>query len=273
MKNALHFKIQSQPDETTCGPTCLQAVYQYFDDGLPLERVIADIPALDEGGTLAVLLGCHALRRGYSATIYTFNLKVFDPSWFKGGQAGPGELNVAPRAACEQPTSTSQEGSPARDDQPAANLTERQRFLIDRLNRQMAVKDSSKLRLACQSYAQFLALGGAVEMHDLNAGLIRHYLDRRIPVLTGLSATYLYRCQREIARTNKPDDVRGVPTGHFVVLCGYHSDSDRVAVADPYLANPLGVENYYDVHVERLICAILLGVITYDANLLIIRPQ
>ena len=33
--------------------------------------------------TLAVLLGCHALRRGYEATIYTFNLQVFDPTWFE----------------------------------------------------------------------------------------------------------------------------------------------------------------------------------------------
>ena len=68
----------------TCGPTCLQAVYRYFGDDLPLEQVVAETPSLAEGGTLAVLLGCHALRRGYQATIYTFNLDVFDPSWFEG---------------------------------------------------------------------------------------------------------------------------------------------------------------------------------------------
>ncbi len=29
------------------------------------------------------MLGNHALRRGYHAHIYTYNLNVFDPTWFK----------------------------------------------------------------------------------------------------------------------------------------------------------------------------------------------
>jgi len=35
------------------------------------------------GGTLAVNLANHALRRGYRALIVTYNLTVFDPSWFR----------------------------------------------------------------------------------------------------------------------------------------------------------------------------------------------
>jgi len=82
MQTRLILDIQPQPDETTCGPTCLQAVYRYYDDDLPLEQVIEEHRQLREGGTLAVFLACHALRRGYKATIYTYNLEVFDPSWF-----------------------------------------------------------------------------------------------------------------------------------------------------------------------------------------------
>ena len=71
--------MQPQPDDMTCGPTCLHAVYRYFDDDVPLEQVVGEASMLDEGGTLAVLLGCHAQRRGYEASIYTYNLDVFDP--------------------------------------------------------------------------------------------------------------------------------------------------------------------------------------------------
>lgn len=276
MKASLQFKILSQPDDTTCGPTCLQAVYRYFGDDMPLEALIADIPSLDEGGTLAVLLGCHALRRGYQATIYTYNLKVFDPTWFYGRRVLHGGRDLESGARPWRPLVRSEHDQRFRlgDDSAAAEqLSDRQQFLIDRLNRQLESKDSQKVKFACRAYAEFLSLGGQVEMHDLNVGLIAHFLDRGIPVLTGLSATYLYRCEREIARNCKPDDIRGVPSGHFVVLCGYNAVSGSVSVADPYLANPLGAENYYDVHVERLICAILLGVITYDANLLIVHPR
>ncbi|MEP0845702.1 MAG: peptidase-C39 like family protein, partial [Phycisphaerae bacterium] len=78
----LPFEIQPQPDDATCGPTCLHAVYRYFGDCLDLHQVISEVPTLPDGGTLAVLLGCHALRRGYRVTIYTYNLQVFDPTWF-----------------------------------------------------------------------------------------------------------------------------------------------------------------------------------------------
>ena len=56
MESRLHFDILPQPDPTTCGPTCLHAVYRYHGDEMPLARVIAETPALEEGGTLAVLL-------------------------------------------------------------------------------------------------------------------------------------------------------------------------------------------------------------------------
>ena len=42
-------------------------------------------------------------------------------------------------------------------------------------------------------------------------------------------------------------------------------------IADPFIGNPLADDShYYDVRVNRLIRAILLGVMTYDANLLVI---
>src|SRR5574340_1066956 len=74
-----------QPDETTCGPTCLDAIYRYWGEGSRLAEVIARTRKMELGGTFAVFLACDALRQGYQATIYTYNLTVFDPTWFAPG--------------------------------------------------------------------------------------------------------------------------------------------------------------------------------------------
>ena len=58
-------------------------------------------------------------------------------------------------------------------------------------------------------------------------------------MITGLSATYLYRAVRDIPDTNADDDVRGEPVGHFVVLTGYRRDTREILIADPLEGNPL----------------------------------
>ncbi len=243
MNRQLHLEILPQPDDSTCGPTCLHAVYRYYGESFPLSDIIGESGKLDEGGTLAVLLGCDALRRGYKAKIFTFNLKAFDPTWF------PDRRRKAKSGGKLSTTS-----------------------LVRKLQAQAEVKASVKLATACQAYIDFLQLGGKIEMRDLTAALIRRYLKRSIPILTGLSSTYLYRAPRECGPPWVDDDVRGFPQGHFVVLCGYDARSRMVQVADPYLPNPLGEEHHYEVGLDRLVCAILLGVLTYDANLLVIEP-
>jgi len=67
--------------------------------------------------------------------------------------------------------------------------------------------------------------------------------------------------------------VRGFPTGHFVVLHGYDAGTDSVLVADPYHGNPLSDGHTYRVGIVRLLGAIMLGVLSYDGNLLVIEPQ
>lgn len=228
----LTVPIARQPDDTTCGPTCLHTIYRYYGEAVELDEVIAETVALEGGGTLDVFLACDALRRGFDAAIYTYNLTVFDPSWFG--------LNRAE--------------------------------LIGRLRRQREIKHDPKLRLACEGYINFLDLGGRVRFVDLSRRLLRRLLSKRTPILTGLSATYLYRSVREHGETAEPDDVRGEPAGHFVVLSGYNRADKTVRVSDPYLPNPSGHEHEYWVHIDRLIGAILLGVLTYDANLLVITP-
>jgi hypothetical protein len=234
MEGSLPVEMRPQPDETTCGPTCLEAIYRFHGNHVPLEDVIADVPTLKEGGTLGVLLAVDALRRGYGATIYTYNLTQFDPTW------------LAPRQL---------------DDLP------------DRLRQQARHKRLAKLQVATEGYIEFIERGGVIKLEDLTTGLIRRYLKRSLPILCGLSATFLYRSPREIGHTNTPDDIRGEPAGHFVVLCGYDPERREVLVADPLHSNPLSSETRYWIGIERVLCAVLLGIVTYDANLLIIEPR
>ncbi|MDX5436347.1 MAG: peptidase-C39 like family protein [Pontibacter sp.] len=229
------IKIHTQPDDSTCGPTSLHAVYRYFKDLIQLSEVIKEVPSLDEGGTLEVLLACHALKRGYRARIYTYNLFIFDPTWI--------------------------------------GLSNEE--IIVKLEEQLKYKKGSKFNRATQAYIEFLRLGGELRCRDLTKQLLRDYFEQGIPLLTGLSATYLYQSAREFGDENGEsvyDDVRGFPMGHFVVLCGFGEEQKSIVVADPYRENPYFKDNYYEVKATHLINSIMLGMATYDANLLAIQP-
>lgn len=232
MDSELAFTISPQPDPTTCGPTCLHAIYRYFGDDISLADVIKEtFQWEDGGGTVDVFLANHALRRGYKATLYTCNVQMFDPTWF------------------------TREGVD----------------IAERLRAQAAVKKKKRLQIATQGYLEFLSLGGKLRFSELTPGLIRQYLRRSIPILTGLSATYLYNDPRELP-SGQPDDILGKPVGHFVVLYGYRPEEREVLIADPDVPNSIAEGHYYAERIERVISAILLGILTYDANLLILEP-
>ena len=228
-----NLRIEAQPDDDTCGATALHAVYGHFGDVRPLEQVIQEVHHMEEGGTLAVLLGIHALQRGYHARIYSYNLAVFDPTW--------------------------------------ATLSAE--ALRRKLIAQTRIKEGKKLHAACLAYACLLKEGGMICFEDATPALLARFFDENMPVLAGLSATYLYQSKREYADTKGRSiyhDLRGRPMGHFVVLRGM--ENKQVMVADPYYDNPLAEGQAYEVPVGRLINSIMLGIVTYDANLLILSP-
>lgn len=225
--------VHQQPDDVTCGPTCLQAVYAFH--GLPLElsQVIASVRRLDHGGTLGVLLGLDALQRGFLATLYTYNLHIFDPSWFAG-----------------------------------------RRDLRAELRRQLEIRSDRRLRSAIEAYADFVEHGGELRHEELTPELLTDLVLQGYPPITGLSATYLYGCQREVfdGDRSRYDDVHGEPVGHFVVVSGVDARTGGFRISDPSRDNPLQGSGTYWVSPHRLVGAILLGVTTYDGNLLVVRP-
>lgn len=236
MNTNLCFDIRRQPDAATCGPTCLHALYRYYGDVITLDEVVAQVPQWQAGGTLAVYLALHALRRGYQTTILPYNLTVFDPTW---KELGTGRI-------------------------------------MEKLKAQLPhKKELPGFEEVTQAYLDYLALGGRLKFKVITPTLIRTHLKSGTPILTGLSATYLYNDAREIERHGKwvADDVRGHSCGHFVVLSGYRKENRSVQVADPLVPNPIAEGRYYDVDIYRLVCAIMLGILTYDGNLLIVRKK
>ena len=220
-----------QPDDVTCGPTCLAQVYRFYDYDKSLEEVIRETRRNPDGGTMAVDLGVSALRNGFFATIYPYELRVFDPSWW--------DLE---RLA-----------------------------LIEKLEQRAETVESRKLERTLRSYISYLRLGGHVRFREMRTQLLERILRSGRPILTGLSATYLYRSRREFQE--KYDDIHGDPVGHFVVICGYYPKSDRFVVRDPSSHIPFSRTGRYTVTSERLIPAILLGDVTYDAVLLVLGKR
>ena len=127
----MDLTILPQPDDNSCGPTSLHAVYRYYDLEVDLTQLIADISSLETGGTLAVYLGIDALRRGMEATIYSYNLKMFDPTW--------------------------------------ANLDTH--ALIDKLEQQQEFKKKKRFLQASQAYIAFLRQGGRILFDQLTPEL------------------------------------------------------------------------------------------------------
>lgn len=228
------LEVRQQPDDVTCGPTCLQALYAFYGEPRSLDEVITSVRSLKHGGTLGVLLGIDALERGYQATLYSYNLDVLDPSWF---------------------------AEPHRD-------------LRAELARQLEVREDPQLRGSVQAYLDFLDAGGDIRHEALTPELLADIVLEGSPPITGLSATYLYGCQREVfdGTSSRYDDVLGEPVGHFVVISGFDPASGDFRISDPSQDNPLHGSGTYWVKPHRLIGAIFLGVTTYDGNLLIVRP-
>lgn len=226
-----------QPDDVTCGPTCLKKVYNFYGLALEVEEIAGEIDRNEDGGTLAVFLGISALQRGFGARIFSYDLRIFDPSW----------------AAL-----------------PMQELAEKVHQRIPYL------KTAKGIRTAT-AYLRFLELGGELCFEELTPKLLRDILDRDHPVLAGLSATHLYRMSRErhdpATHDLVDDDVAGDSVGHFVVIVGYEQWGRRFSVRDPSAHVPLSEDGRQVVDAQRLINSILLGDLTYDAVLLEVWPD
>lgn len=229
----LPVERRPQPDDVTCGPTSLWQVYRYYGLDVELDEVIAETPRNPDGGTLIVHLGVSALQRGFKPTLFPYSLQVFDPTW----------KHLSATA------------------------------LADKLRRRAERVGEARPELArvITAWIELVERGGVVEFREFSRDLFVELLAEGRPVLTGLSATYLYQTPRELGPDY--DDVGGDPVGHFVVVSGYDPTHDELVLCDPSTHIPF--EHHagrYPVKTDRLIRSILLGLYTYDAVLMVLEP-
>jgi len=217
-----------QPDDISCGPTCLHQVLRFHGSRVDAPELSPLITRNDDGGTQAVFLALAAQRLGFTSTLYPYDLRVFDPTWF----------------------------SLPRED------------LVEKLRRREAVVRRRKLAASVRGYRLFLEAGGEIRFEELSRQLVVGILRRGHPVICGLSATHLYRQARERPADNEPDDVAGEPVGHFVVVNGFERGGRSLLVTDPWPHAPFPRGGPYSVPSQRLLNAVLLGDVTYDAVLL-----
>ena len=190
---------------------------------------------LEGGGTLGVFLGLDALKRGFDATIHSVNLEIFDPTW----------VNLSMEA------------------------------LADKLRQEYAAKHRAKLRVAIKAYLRFIELGGIVSLKDFKPGLFDRYFKKNVPLIAGVSTTFLYQSKREYTNSDNMsvfDDIHGDPMGHFVVVYG-ENEEKKFLIADPDCTNPIAHDHYYAVERNRLVHSILLGILTYDSLILAVQPK
>ncbi len=230
-----------QPDDTTCGPTCLAQVMRAFGADVDVPSLAASLCRNPDGGTLAVHLGQLALDRGWRARLYPFGMRVFDPTWW--------EVDL---------------------DRIAALLGARAHAL-----------PAGSARDEVLAWQRFVASGGRLGFHEPSPELFVDILATGRPVICGLNATRLYREPRTIPETNASDPVHGWPAGHFVTVVGYTGGGRHLHVVDPSPDAPFDAGGArhgdrrlgrYPLPSDRLIHAILLGDVTRDAVLLEVWP-
>jgi hypothetical protein len=163
----LNLHVSKQPDDESCGITCLQAIYDYYSHPTTLDKLKHEIEHWQTGGTVAVNLARHALGHGFKAEIHTYNIKIFDPTW---NGLEPKELSL--------------------------KLKKRQRKIR-----------SKKQKKVINFYLDYLKKGGVLKFDDLNEDLLTSLFKAHHPIICGLSATYLYQNMRETSDNEEDDIV------------------------------------------------------------------
>ena len=61
-KSGINFEIYARPDDTSCSPACLQALYAYYNDNVNLDNRIGEVQTLEGGAPLLSFCDAMPLR-------------------------------------------------------------------------------------------------------------------------------------------------------------------------------------------------------------------
>jgi hypothetical protein len=165
----------------TCGPSSLQQVMAYYGKKMKLGDIIKDIPMFMDGTYLAYLAK-YAMEAGFKPLIITYNVDIFDPTWFRLSR----------------------------------------KSLIKKLRSRSRIRKLDiNIRRGCKSYVDYLESGGKLSFNFTTTEIIKKYLKKKRPIIVRLSSTILHDRKRLDLNKDKRDDISGSPGFHFVVVSGY----------------------------------------------------
>ena len=220
-------RIRQPPNE--CEPTCLKQILDYFKIDSDMEDLIKRISGDKfKWNNWDYNTGRVAIEHGLKVIVYTRSAGIIDPTWF----------------------SLSSEG------------------LLSKLKEEYAYFEKEEyvglpsFKEDINAAIKFLETGGRIDFTPISKKLIAGLLKKEKPLIAGVSYTLLVNAPRERYFPEescwKPDDIKGHPYGHVVVISGYKGNSFQIV--DPW---PQAEDNYY-VKGDILVDAILRN----DSNLL-----
>jgi len=236
----IELKIERaiQPDDSSCGPTSLKMALSFFKDDKSIDEIKKHVKMFKGIGCYDSHLALGAIELGYTPIVYSFNRRIFHPSW--------SDLNADKLLEKLIEKKKKLEGEKKK---PDANLSQLRKDLI-----------------SIEGYIELLKKGVELHLSPLSRDLILKYLKEGLPVIVALDMSYLY------SAPNFDDEFEMEHTTHFVVIYGFDPSDNTFLIADPWYEIKLDNKNgKYKRDTDIIINAILYADYCNDADLLIIK--
>lgn len=230
----MRLNILPQINHQLSGAETLRGIYAYYGEDISMDDLVVSTTRFSNRRLRPLALAIDALERGYAVTVHCCDTRIFDLSWM--------------------------------------GLVSSE--LKEKLEYHKSKADSVHLTQTFDAYIQILEKGGTIDLSEINRAVIRKAVELKAPIIAAVSATHLFHSKREyLDSKDRPvlDDAKGKTAGHLVAVTAWVGK--EITLHDPYLANPITGKAKYKVYISRLMRSILLGVLSYDAQMVVITKK
>ncbi len=130
----------------------------------------------------------------------------------------------------------------------------RNKELVQKLTKWLKKNKKGRWEKSAKYLLKYLKKGGEIKICDLSTKMIDEYMAEGYLLICCLEESWIWG-ERKIKGTNKFDDIKGEPRGHFIIL--YDKEGEDYLVSDPY---PTGLKNrngLYKLDKNKLLAATL----------------